>query len=200
MMVVSHSRAFVFAHIPKTAGTSIAAALAPFADGQRAAHGGTGHETLGAFLARRPDLRGHFKFAFVRNPWERAVSFYFHARQRLAPTLPQMQAVENFEDMLQLIDRGTAWIADLLSLRPQSGFLHADDGTPLADFIGRYEKLDADFAAACRRAGIVARLARANPSRHGHYASYFSDWGKGFVADRYREDIAAFDYRFEAAP
>ena len=197
MMVVSRRRAFVFTHIPKTAGTSIALALQEAVDGT--AHGGTAHETLADLIARQPVARDYFKFAFVRNPWERAVSFYFHARQRLARTLPQMQAVESFEDMLRLLDRGAEWIADLLSLRPQTGFIRGADGALLTDFVGRYERLEQDFALACRRAGVAAALPRRNESRHGPYAGYYSDWGKGFVAERYRDDVMQFDYRFEAA-
>jgi Sulfotransferase family len=199
-MIVSRERRFVFAHIPKTGGTSVAAALQPFADGQAAAHGGTAHETLADFLARQPGMRGHFKFAFVRNPWARAVSFYFHARQRLAPTLPQMQLVERFEDMLRLMDRGVAWLADLLSLRPQHGFIGAASGALLADFVGRFEHLERDFAQACRHVGVDAALPKQNASRHLAYASYYSDWSKGFIAERYARDITAFDYSFEAAP
>jgi len=198
-MIVSRSRSFVFAHIPKTGGTSIAAALAPFADGQAAAHGDTTHETLPDFLARHPAMEGHFKFAFVRNPWARAVSFYFHARQRLSPTLPRMQFVERFDDMLRLMDGGAAWLADLLSLRPQHGFIRAEGGAALADFVGRFEHLERDFAAACRRAGIDAALPVRNVSRHLPYAAYYSDWSKGFVAERYAQDIREFDYSFEAA-
>jgi hypothetical protein len=198
-MIVSRSRNFVFAHIPKTGGISVAAALAPYADGQSAAHGDTTHETLPDFLARHPAMEGHFKFAFVRNPWARAVSFYFHARQRLAPTFPQMQLVERFEDMLRLMDSGVTWLADLLSLRPQLGFLRAEGGATLVDFVGRFEHLDRDFAAACARTGIEAALPRRNVSQHRPYASYYSDWGKGFIAARYAQDITAFDYSFEAA-
>ena len=200
MMVASASRGFVFAHVPRTGGTSVEAALRPFGDADIAVNPGTGHETLGDFLARTPALRGAFKFAFVRNPWDRAVSFYFHARQRLAPTLPQMQAVEGFEDMLQLMDRGVAWVADLLSLRPQLRFLSGTDGALLPDFIGRFEQLEQDFAAACRRVDLVPALARRNASQRGAYAAYYSDWGRGFVASRYREDIHAFGYSFEASP
>jgi chondroitin 4-sulfotransferase 11 len=197
-MIVSASRKFVFAHIPKTAGTSMTSALEPFADGQTAARLNTAHETLAEFFARRPEATGHFKFAFVRNPWERAVSFYFHARKRLAPTVPQMQAVETFEDMLRLLDEGVEWLRDLVSLRPQHAFVSGETGAPLADFIGRYERLNDDFAVVCNKVGIAAELPAKNRSDHEPYARYYSNWGRSFVAAHYRRDIDEFGYSFEA--
>ncbi len=192
-MIVSRSRKFIFAHVPKTGGISIRAALEPFADGQADAHADTTHETLPAFLARHPETRDHFKFAFVRNPWDRLVSFYFYAREKLARSIPQMQAVDGLGGMLRELDSDAPWICDLHVMRPQRDFLSG------ADFTGRFERLRGDFVFACARVGISAELPHKNPSRHGHYAQYYSEWGQDFVAARYRGDIQQFDYSFEAA-
>lgn len=198
-MIISRSRKFIFAHVPKTGGISMRAALAPFADGQSAAHDQTTHETLPAFIARHPEMQGHFKFAFVRNPWDRLVSFYFNAMERLARTIPQMQSVGGFGGMLRMLDADADWLRDLHILRPQREFVRGEGGGLLADFVGRYEHLESDFGLVCRRAGIGATLPKKNVSSHGPYARYYDDWGKGFVAARYRDDIMEFDYAFEAA-
>jgi hypothetical protein len=196
-MIVSASRKFVFAHIPKTGGVSIAAALEPYADGQAAAHVNTTHETLPAFLARHPEAKDHFKFAFVRNPWDRLVSFYFFARDVLARALPQIQAVDGVSGMLRALDADAPWIRDLHIVRPQRDFLRGADGETVADFIGRFERLPEDFAAACRRTGIAAPLQKRNAFAHPAYAQCYDGWSRGFVAERYRQDIEEFDYRFE---
>jgi hypothetical protein len=199
-MIISDSHKFVFIHIPKNAGTSIQSALEPFADGQSVASRETTHETLSALLARQPALRAHFKFAFVRNPWERLVSFFFYARGRLRPTFPQFQEMEGLETMLRMIDRDVGWLCQMHAVRPQCDYVCDARGARLTTFLGRYERLDRDFATACSQIGIEAALSRQNVSRHGHYATYYSDWGRGFVADRYGADVRAFDYRFECAP
>ena len=198
-MIVSASRKFVFAHIPKTGGISIRAALEPFADGQADAHLDTTHETLPAFLARHPEAKDHFKFAFVRNPWDRLGSFYFFARDVLAHALPQIQAVDGVGGMLRALDADAPWLRDLHIMRPQRDFLRDAGGALVADFIGRFERLPADFAAACHRVGIAAPLQKRNAFAHPAYAQCYDDWSRGFVAECYRQDIQEFDYRFEEA-
>jgi hypothetical protein len=195
-MIISDSRKFVFVHIPKNAGTSIRAALEAFADGQSAASLDTTHETLPALIARHPGLRTHFKFAFVRNPWERLVSFFFYSKQRLSRTFPQFQAMEGVETMLRLLDRNVTWLCDMHAVRPQCEYICGEDGRRLTDFVGRHEHLAADFAVACQRAGIGAVLPNMNVSRHGHYTGYYSGWGRDFVATRYGRDIREFGYTF----
>ncbi len=198
-MIISDRHRFVFVHVPKSAGTSIRAALAPFADRASAASPDTTHETLPSLLTRHPQLTTHFKFAVVRNPWERLVSFFFHARQRLAPTFPQFQAIDRLEAMLRLIDRDAAWLCGMHAVRPQGDFICGANGARLTDFLGRHEHLAGDFARACRRIGIEAALPRMNVSRHDHYAVYYNGWCRDFVADRYRRDVAEFGYAFEMA-
>ena len=196
-MIISDAHRFVFVHVPKSAGTSIRAALASFADRRSAASPDTTHETLPALLARHPELATHFKFAFVRNPWERLVSFFFHARQRLAATFPQFHAMDGLEAMLRLIDRNVAWLCAMHAVRPQCDYVCGEDGARLTDFVGRHEHLAADFARACRRIGIGVTLPQMNVSRHDHYAAYYDGWCRDFVAARYGRDIGEFGYAFD---
>jgi hypothetical protein len=125
------------------------------------------------------------------------VSFFFHARQRLAPTFPQFQAMDGPDAMLRLLDRDVAWLDGMHAIRPQCDYICGDDGKRLTDFVGRYEQIDSDFAVACRRIGVAVALPRQNVSRHGRYAGYYSDWGRDFVAARYGRDIAEFGYTFD---
>jgi Sulfotransferase family len=190
-MIVSDAHRFVFAHVPKTGGISVRAALEPFADGQSAVLRETTHETLPALLARAPHLAGHFKFAFVRNPWDRLVSFHVYAREKLKPTYPQMRHVD-FTGMLRQLDADAAWMRDLFATRPQHAHVAG------ADFVGRFEDIDSDFGRVCARLNIAASLPKKNASQHGPYAGYYDDWSRGFVAARYRADIEQFGYAFEA--
>jgi Sulfotransferase family len=190
-MIVSDSCRFVFAHVPKTGGIAMRAALEPFADARAEVLRETTHETLPQLLARAPHLGGHFKFAFVRNPWDRLVSFHAYARQKLRPTFPQMQDID-LPGMLRLLDRDTEWMRPLFALRSQAEHVRG------ADFVGRFEDLDGDFGRVCAQLNIRAALPRKNVSRHGADASYYDGWSRGFVAARYARDIAQFGYAFEA--
>ncbi|HEV7404447.1 MAG TPA: sulfotransferase family 2 domain-containing protein [Chthoniobacteraceae bacterium] len=190
-MIISSTHRFVFAHVPKTGGISMRAALAPFADGQADAHPNTTHETLPELLARAPHLGGHFKFAFVRNPWDRLVSFHAYAREKLKTTLPEMQAV-SFGEMLRLLDAGAPWLERLHVMRPQCDHVRG------ADAVGRFEHMGADFARIAARLCLTLSLPHKNPSRHGAYAAGYDAWGRDFVARRYARDIDEFGYAFEA--
>ena len=113
-MIISYSRQFIFVHIHKTGGDSVAAALAPRLGREDLMLKNDWHDWLGARTARRshPELSGlrkhspasaiagavrpgvwdaSFTFAFVRHPVGRTVSLYKYAarkaeeRQRLLP-------------------------------------------------------------------------------------------------------------------
>ena len=94
-MLISESKSFLFVHVQKTAGTSLADILAPHAlqpmDGRLnklASDLGLVRDWRKFHFRKHANLRkaqsvlpasvydGMFKFAFVRNPWERLVSWY----------------------------------------------------------------------------------------------------------------------------
>jgi chondroitin 4-sulfotransferase 11 len=66
-----HSKKCIFVHIPKTAGTSVTDAL--FGTPRPR------HRPLQWYEGMEPELyKEYFKFAFVRNPWDRLVSGYHY--------------------------------------------------------------------------------------------------------------------------
>ena len=88
-MIISDSHKFVFHHIPKTGGSSITAALAPYSRNyagvvppddtpqwQMAFHQPhwMHHPVSGYEAGDIPE--GYFSFAFVRNPFDAVVSAY----------------------------------------------------------------------------------------------------------------------------
>jgi len=84
-----------------------------------------------------------FKFAYVRNPWARMISIYHH-----------LSATRSFRayvlgEFRQKVWREMAWFVG-----PQSDFIYDEDGRLLVDFVGRFERLQADFDVICRRLGM----------------------------------------------
>lgn len=195
-MIISDSCKFVFVHIPRNAGSSVRVALKPFGDDQWAGSRLRWHEMLPALISRHPELKTHFKFAFVRNPWERVVSLFCYAKETMAPTYPPFQAMESLETMLRQFDRTDSRLRMMHFIRPQCEYVCGEDGQWLTDFVGRYENLDADFAPACRRIGITAALPQINASGRRGYARYYNSWCRDFVAARYARDIEEFGYAF----
>ena len=68
--------------------------------------------------------------------------------------------------------------------------------------MGRYERLNDDFAEACRRIGIRAPELphrRQATDRRQDYRSYYTDDAAELVAARFAPDIDRFGYGFDEA-
>src|SRR5205814_7011514 len=100
--MISFQKRFLFVHIPKTAGNSIQSVLRDYSEDQivalRSEQDGIErfglrnpnykikkHSTLAEYRAALGDeqFRGLYKFACVRNPWDRMVSYYFTPTQQV---------------------------------------------------------------------------------------------------------------------
>ena len=156
-MLISHKHRFLFVHVPKTAGSSIARALQPLSDApdQRRANRllpklgvpvnwlpvrwryGRKHTTAQQmkeiFSARVFDE--YFKFAFVRNPWDMMVSYYhFLMASPEHHRFAAVQKLGGFREYLKYeIHRGVV---------SQSHHLCNESGSVLVDYIGRFDPKD----------------------------------------------------------
>jgi hypothetical protein len=82
--------------------------------------------------------------------------------------------------------------------RYQLDWFVSPHGDVLADFIGRYENIAADWEQIAARLGISQKLPRlnVNPERQRDYASYYSPRTRQLIADRFAVDVEYFGYRF----
>jgi hypothetical protein len=71
------------------------------------------------------------------------------------------------------------------------------NGKVLADFIGRFERLEGDWAFIASKLGITETLphSRLNP-RARHYTEYYSLRTKEIIAAKFKVDIEQFGYEF----
>ena len=68
-MIINHNKKYVFVHIHKTAGTSISINMLK--------SGGIKYKNKHSFITElENEYKNYFKFSFVRNPWDRLVSWY----------------------------------------------------------------------------------------------------------------------------
>jgi len=178
----------IFIHIPKTAGTSMELALC-----------GTpmGHLPIMDYhlfwergAVGMPRWKDVFKFCFVRNPWERLVSIYYHG-QDSAKSFPDFVKDIKFPTGLPIGLHGPR----IKGITRQIQFITNYHGEILVDFIGRYENLQEDWAKVCERIGLNEELTHRNTGReHGYYKDYYTKelWDR--VAELYRRDIDEFGY------
>jgi hypothetical protein len=212
-MILSYSAGFIFIHIEKAAGSSIQQALLPFANvpansrlrrrlallGPLNRIGGlhralqfgehaTANEVKRCLPAEA--YNSLYKFAFVRNPWDRLVSRYAHLlRSKDRRRHSFISSLEKFEDFLRWeIQRDSA---------SQFPYVTDRQGKQIVDFVGHYETLPADFAKVCAMLKIQAKLPHANVSEHRDYRTYYTPETRAFVAEKFRRDIEMFGYDFD---
>jgi hypothetical protein len=173
-----------FIHINKTGGISICAAL-----GVKTDHP---NPTLARTHATDPEWSSRFSFAFVRNPWDKEVSnFLWHSRR---PGMPTHDLGLDFPGYLRYYNRGCNPIKFW-----NSNQLHwiTYQKKIAVSFVGRFERLEEDFAEACRRMGIVAALPHHNVSvGRTHYRDYYDSTCRRIVGYAYDRDVKTFGYEF----
>lgn len=178
---------FVFVHIPKTGGTSIVRTFSLPREHKMAL------DLRGRIGSRRWERR--FKFAFVRNPWDRAVSSFHFACIRNSRYIAL-----TFSDWLQLayVERHPLYFDLPHSFSPQFDWISDSLDNVIIDFVGRFENLQQDFATICQRIGRpVTTLPRLNPTEHQEYRYYYKDKDAEIIAQWYKKDIDYFGYAFD---
>ena len=218
-MILAPDKRFIFIHVPKAAGTSINAALSlhdvfyPVRGGNadaRRAHADKlnlppataelgEHAAAKHFIAAlgRDTYDGYYSFAFVRNPWDVAVS-WFHYRlinDRVAGH-KQAEAAGTFETYVKRVlaaPDGAQWV----------GLQHPfviDGAWDLAvKFVGRYEALADDFAAVAATLGIkTLELDRFNQSYHAPWPGLYTPDTFAIVGSLVARDAALFGYPAQA--
>ena len=205
-MIVSHRHRFIFFAVPRTGTHAIRAALAPVLgeeDWQQQsltaevrlpvpalARLNHGHLNLRQVQANVPrDVwQDYFKFAIVRNPYDRFVSVCAMLNKRN----PGYRGRETtFMKRALSVPR----FRQRVLVRPQVETLIDESGTIGMDFVGRYETLQGCFAMACRQIGIdEVDLEPSNVTEHDPFRSYYDDELLAAVTAFYRRDFDVLGY------
>ncbi|MDP3897840.1 MAG: sulfotransferase family 2 domain-containing protein [Mesorhizobium sp.] len=211
-MLLSIEKRFVFVHIPKTAGQSISAALAPWAVKTEK----TQFRRLLSHLPVREDpthawprphgtarwLRhklpadmfdSYFKFAVVRNQFDFLVSYFHYLRQNETSRRHADALRWSFSEFLGYIGRKNrtnsvsqlSWITDA-------------KGGMLVDDLLRFERLDEDFARVLDRIGLGGAIAlpHVNRTQRKDYRDYYTARDRKLVETMFADDLRTLDYSF----
>lgn len=206
--MISHEKRCIFVHIPKTGGTSIEDVIWP---GERAEAdlwmgfvrpmwnkyqtGGLQHllasqirEEVGA-----ETFDSYFRFAVVRNPWDKAVSqFLFMRKREDLRAFAGMRKRDNLAKYLSLIRK-----KEHVQWAPQMRFLLDGNGEQIVDHVARFERLEAECRAIFRRLDIgPAELPHRKKTERAPYQDYYNAETREMVADMYKDDIALLGYAF----
>ena len=185
----------LFIHIPKSAGRSIVRGLFDVKSVE--------HAPADWYQLLDPEkFDQYFKFTFVRNPWDRAVSAYTYLLQGGSAASDEDQEWSRFVASFESFDDfAKQWITAENVQRyalftPQCAFLKDKFGRISMDFIGRFENLEQDFATVAQRLGTQTNLPHINSSRSRDFRDYYSEASVQAVAKAYAEDIETLEYQF----
>lgn len=213
-MLVSFDHDFLFVHIPKTGGTSVRKALAPFA-AEPLNHwqnrglkllGINTNVKLGSFQSY--SYRKHaeistaqrciprdvfarlFKFSFVRNPWDLLVSNYWYILDHPSHKRYRRVSKMTFPEFVEFAAaKGTGF---------QKKVISDASGNLLVDQVGFFERLKSDFEKMTDQLSIAAELPHLNQVQRADYREFYNTKTRNRVAELYREDIEAFEYEFHS--
>ena len=184
----------IFIHIPKTAGTSLSQTL--FGRDSR-------HIPYIEYERANPrKFRQYFKFAFVRNPWDRLVSTYFFLKKGGLNEVDRRWGEQNLRDYASFDTFVRGWVSDeniqtWVHFLPQHHFICDESLRLKVDFVGHMETMGADFAYVATRLRCERVLATANRGDHRHYSECYSPETRDIVGRVYGDDIRLFGYDFQ---
>ena len=203
--MISLQKNFLYVHIPKTAGNAVQNILrhysedkivcvTPLQDGVERFEVRNDqfkiekHSTLEEYRRElgEAQLARLFKFCCVRNPWERAVSFYFSPHRG-----PVTWDREAFIKLTEKMPPASAYVTLKNSTPKKSPFENVD-------FVIRFERLNDDFRQVCERIGIPAQeLPVRNKSSRDHFSQYYDEELIELVRRRCSDEIDYFGYQFD---
>lgn len=202
-MIINHQHRFLFVHIQKTAGTSVTQALNGLEGSQSL---GYDHSMIASVDATL--YKDHFVFCFVRNPFDRLVSWWNmmlhkgHHNDFSRYLLSRATSFSEFLDCTEIIheEHPKERHSDLLYPKSiafnQLDYITAADGSVAVNFIGRFESLEDDFKKVSKMIGVQMSLPHVNAFNRRHYRTYYGPGDVEKVRRMYKRDLEHFGYDF----
>lgn len=187
----------IYYDIFKSGSTSIKMMLA-LATGHKIKHEVEVH-WISDWFAAFEDYSSYFKFAFVRNPWDRLASVWRSkfSSSDCEPVVCQQQNDPRFY-LGMPFDEFCKLVCSLRDsecnphIKQQSACI-----TGPVDFVGRFENIDSGWRHVCLQIGLTLPLPKANHQKSKpHYSSIYTDELVDLVNTRYQSDINGFGYHF----
>ncbi len=208
-IVVGDDYDYVWAGIPKVASRTLLYVL--YRDRSSPIRGIKTVQEYPSFVRAHPYVDKFFKFSFCRNPWARVVSCYNSkvkkpsrkVIEKVLRTYP-VRAGMPFEEFVEYLcsdigqDRysNPHWVSQNLFLRRE--------GEWLVDYVGIFEDLQVSFDAIVKHLGFEETISLPTINSTdpkvldtGYWRGYYDQRLKSLVAERYKEDIRLFGYRFD---
>ncbi len=180
---------FIFVRIPKVASSSIRNALRFYSDGRPRKI-----RTTLKDIKRTKAYHRCEKFAFVRNPYDRLVSYYFY-HEDVYKRRGKSAKWKNFEEFISMKYDQNYWQFKQLN------WITDDNGKMLCDYIGYFEDLNSEFKAVCdvfelrpQQLNFINR----GKKRNGRlYQQFYNTKTFDMVTDICKDDLETLGYDFD---
>lgn len=232
-MIISNNHKFIFIHIHKAAGTSIKFAIEKWLSWDDVIIGGTPFgEQIQKPYYNKYSIHKHssaldvmeligkqlwsecYSFAFVRNPYRRAISLYnyfdglikaqgLRRYLRHLPVRRYQSGIWRWPGITAYLESGnfSAFIrherfSKIAAMKPQYQSTVDDDGKMIVDFIGKVETIEQDFQKVMQRIGLPElNLMKKNKSKSMPLQDYsIKESDYEYLYKLFERDFALFDY------
>jgi len=202
--VLLKDRNLLFLHVPKTGGGSISRLLRNEPDAvlypvRAMSEAEPCIQQLERQLSK--PVTAYRTVAFVRNPWDWAVSGYLHVTQNM----PAYGSPPSFRDFVlgdwrratilpypKKFNTPEAYVAYHTQITPWE-HLSASSRSVTISRLCRFENLASETSDVFR---VTGQLPHANKSERRHYSDYFDDETQSIIAERHADLIDRFGYQF----
>ena len=185
----------IFVHITKTAGTSVARSMFNYLPY---------HYTAIQYrvIYGKKTFDKYFKFAFVRNPWDRLYSSYRYLKSGGWNEKDKKWADEHLSEFDDFKDFVINWLNEEnirkhIHFKPQCDFVCDKKNNILVDYIAYFEHLNDEFSVISKKLGINSELASFNINPGENYKDVYSAEMIKIVREVYKNDINVFGYDFD---
>ena len=181
---------FVFIHINKTGGTSIANNIKLYS--KRHLTVKEVQEQIGLDWFRA------FTFTIVRNPYDKVVSQYEY-RFRFNHDNIRTQNI-SFDEWIKFTYKEKRPLfrkAGQKFFSTQKEWLLNKNGKIDIDYIVRFENLIEDYKMVQDIIGVKEKLPHLNKTERKPYKKYYSEESKKIIEDYFRDDFEEFNYEYE---
>ena len=203
-MLYDKEKKLLFIHIPKNGGNTVATAT----DFKYNTHLGKHAQISEIELEHKLDE--YYKFAVVRNPWDRVVSMYYYFKK--------FKAIGDVEFKSWLLNNNTTHKSikvmsgklifdknapghydEPFQTKTQLSWLKDSNGVVAVDFICRLEHLSHDM----KNLGTIKNtnypIEWLNKTKHPNYIKVHDQETIDFVSQYYKDDIDYFGFDFDSA-
>jgi len=235
-MIISNSKKFIFVHLHKCAGSNITRTLSSVLEWNDIECGGTKlGESIQEHYGEKYGIQKHsrayeirevvgdeiwndyFTFAFVRNPYSRAVSLYTFVKQLIDI---KTKGVKKFTRLISRSREGQFWswpltraclesgtfsdfirhedFASSVGSQPQYLSVSSKDGSEvIVDYIGKVECMKQDFDEVLKRIGIDGislGVERSSNKKSGFHEYYAGKEDYRIITEMFEKDFECLGY------